>query len=574
MAGRGLFTLNRAGMLGALLVALLTAATAMAQAPKGVVPPDAAPPPLMYHGLFPGRDNAIKVRLELGKPVYEGHWYNYKLYYPAEGRDGYIDVVHLRGDKPGDLLADVEAASVPKGYTTDAEIRAKLGEPEYELRMATWRMLDYSEKGLRFALNAAGKTIGVAYLPEGYRRVPKGERSLMDLSHLRQGEQPRPAKPADLGGLQCGTAEKDVTPLEQDWLKEPFTVHDPLKARIAVFRRGDLTIGFVGIDVFGMGKQDIDPIRAAGKKAGVDYVVFAMAHNHASGDTSGFYGFYPAKYVAHIQKQVEDGLAEAVSHLQPVAVFRTASKELPMDGIRVQGLFRNARNPGVLDPTISILQAIGADGKAITTIVNFACHVESIANGGRVISADFPSPMCDQIRADGGGQAVFLNGALGGMVSGDNPARTPESSHQMGLKLAKIVKVLTDNAQPPATFAFSAETRPVEIPVTNQKFLPLFKDGPRKLHRGRVVTDMTYIQLGEAQIVTLPGEMLPEVSFEVLEHMKGFPRILVGLGNDQLGYMPPPYDFRADAYEESVSVGPAMATQIRDMAIRMLDGSR
>jgi hypothetical protein len=85
---------------------------------------------------------------------------------------------------------------------------------------------------------------------------------------------------------------------------------------------------------------------------------------------------------------------------------------------------------------------------------------------------------------------------------------------------------------------------------------------------------MTYVRLGEAQFVTLPGELLPEVSFEILEHMNGFPRVLVGLGNDQLGYFVPPYDFRNDYYEETVSQGPAAALQVRDMAIRMLDGSR
>ena len=46
--------------------------------------------------------------------------------------------------------------------------------------------------------------------------------------------------------------------------------------------------------------------------------------------------------------------------------------------------------------------------------------------------------------------------------------------------------------------------------------------------------------------------------------------MLVGLANDQLGYMVPPYDFRDDYYEESMSQGPAAATQVRDMAVRML----
>jgi hypothetical protein len=46
----------------------------------------------------------------------------------------------------------------------------------------------------------------------------------------------------------------------------------------------------------------------------------------------------------------------------------------------------------------------------------------------------------------------------------------------------------------------------------------------------------------------------------------------VGLANDELGYMSPPYDFRDDAYEETMSQGPATSVMIRDTAIRMIEG--
>ena len=144
----------------------------------------------------------------------------------------------------------------------------------------------------------------------------------------------------------------------------------------------------------------------------------------------------------------------------------------------------------------------------------------------------------------------------------------------MGLALARIVKDLSGQTQPAETFQFSVDRRRLEIPMTNPNFKALFDSGLRELRRGRVVTDMMYIRLGEAQIITLPGELLPEVSFEILEKMTGFPRILVGLANDELGYMIPPYDYRDDYYEETMSQSPAAAVQVRDMALRMLSGVR
>lgn len=556
-----------------LLVGIAVAPTAVVgQAVKTVPPEDAPPPALTYHGLIPGVDTMETVKAKLGEPFYAGRWYNYKMYYHAEDREGLIDVVHMHGDKPTDRLANIEAATAPEGYETESGIRKQLGTPEYELRMHTWKMLDYTEQGVRFALDSDGATIGVAYIPHGEPRVHSGARSLMDLTHLRQGPQPKPRQIEEIENLQCGTAEVVISPQEQDWLPQPFEIHDDLKARIATFSNGEVTVGLVGADNFGMGWDDVAVMREAARRIGYTDIIFAMSHNHATGDTIGVYGHYPAEYVGYIQSQVSVGLEKALRNLRPVGGVRTISKELPMDGIRVQDLFRNARNPGVLDPQLAVMQVVDPENEPIATLVHFACHVESLQAGAREISADFPGYMCDALEEEGYGQAVFLNGAVGGMVSGDNRARTHESSKVMGVSLAKLVADALKEAQPTTETHFSLDRRRVEIPMTNERLRPLFGTGLRSLYDGRVVTDMLYFRLGAAQFVTLPGEVLPEVSFEILEHMTGYPRMLIGLGNDQLGYIIPPYDFRSDYYEETVSQGPAAAPVVRDTAVRLVKG--
>ena len=57
---------------------------------------------------------------------------------------------------------------------------------------------------------------------------------------------------------------------------------------------------------------------------------------------------------------------------------------------------------------------------------------------------------------------IFLNGALGGMVSGDNEARTQQSSRVMGLELASLVRELVLEGVSPAQFDFFGETRRLE----------------------------------------------------------------------------------------------------------------
>ena len=87
--------------------------------------------------------------LREGASVYR--CYNHKTDRPVKDRDGLFDVVHMHGNKPASGLAEIEAVSVPPGFETEDSIRAALGEPEYELRMVTWSMLDYGAQGVRFA---------------------------------------------------------------------------------------------------------------------------------------------------------------------------------------------------------------------------------------------------------------------------------------------------------------------------------------------------------------------------------------------------------------------------------------
>lgn len=547
---------------------LSTASPVSAQAVGGKVTPEMAPPPLTYKGLIPGLSTLADARKVLGPALFEASWYNYKLLYAAKDRPGMVDAVHVDRNEPNSRLASIEAATVPEGYETEERIIALLGKPEFILRMHTWSMLDYAEKGLRFSVDAAGKTTGVSYFAHGMRRVPVGEREYIDLRHLRM-------KPTDgatglIDGLEAATGEVVISPQEQGWLPKPFKVVQDLHVRFVLLRKGELTVALTGADLFGMGYQDVMRIRKGAQDIGIDHLVFGMSHTHSAGDTIGVYGHYPAEYIAHITKQTLAALAQAQKHFEPVTAISASATEWPMDGTRVMGLIRNARNPGVMDPTVSLLQFAGKDGKPMATLIHFACHPESVENGEQEIDADFPGYLCAALPSEEFGQPVFLNGALGGMVSGDNPERTHASAKETGEKFAALVMKEATKLAPLGGDAFEVAMRRLELPLSNKRFEPLMESGVRELVNGRVVTDMLYVRIGEAQIITLPGEVLPEVSYEILEGMDGFPRMLVGLGNDQLGYIIPAWDYRRDEYEESMSVGPATAYSVRDMALRMV----
>lgn len=551
---------------------------AVGQAVKDTLTEKDAPPPLTYRGVIPGRTQAPEVREKLGSPDIEAQFYSHKMLYASETRPGQYDSIQLLGSKDGTVTA-VEAATIPDDVSTDAKIRAKLGSPEYELKLLNQSMLDYSEKGARFVVDQAGQTVGIAYFTHLRTRVHDGAVHVVDLSGLPAAPPKASAGKPDFSEWKAGAAEIVITPTVKGWLAtDKWELHDDLKARICYLTNGKTTVTLVGADLFGMSHGIIKDYIAAVAKIGGGHMILGMSHNHAAPDTIGVYGHFPKEYIAYIGEQIVKGVAQAKAAARPVGAVHAASKEMLMIGARVPGWFRNARNPGVLDPQIAAIKIDDDKGKTIATIVNFACHVEGLSAGFRDMSADFPGYMCDQIGENLGGICVFLNGAVGGMVSGDTQQRTHEEAKKVGLELADELTQLAKTAPSVGGNALIHVRRRIEVPTTNSRFLAfaglMEAAGRAGLNRGRTVTEMNYLQIGTAQFCTIPGELLPEISFEIQTVMKGYPRLIVGLANDQVGYIIPAEDFRASgktdmagwAYEETMSLGPAAGPIIKEYA--------
>jgi hypothetical protein len=60
-----------------------------------------------------------------------------------------------------------------------------------------------------------------------------------------------------------------------------------------------------------------------------------------------------------------------------------------------------------------------------------------------------------------------------------------------------------------------------------------------------VTTRINLVNLGNAQILTIPGEALPNIGFYLKRHMKGEHNLLFGLTNDAFGYILTKVDFNS-----------------------------
>jgi len=525
--------------------------------------------PNAYRELVPGTASIADVQQALGNPPIDTADHD-DFRYPVEGRPDLNDRLFFQRGK----LQVVTAATDDPRYPTRDDIVGRLGEPEARVEFQTQEFLDYSERGLRFICDAQHKTIGIVYFVPMRRRVPAGYPNV-SVSLRRSPSTKAAAKaPEDfrVGAAQVSIAPERFDNLTAEAADELPHLAEDLFARAAVFARGSTKIALVGLDVFGMGVWDVDRLRQMLADDGFSHVIIAMSHTHANVDMMGFYGYYPREYAQHTLKQARAAVLQAAGKLKPVQSLKLGTVAMPLHGGRVVDLVRNARDPGIVDPTVSILQAIGQDGKPIVNVIHLSCHPEVIdLKGTGGLSPDFVGSLTQQVSQELGGQAVFLNGALGGMVTPDTRFRTQAAAEKMGRELARYVVQAAGLAQPSSSYALWMKRRPVEYPVTGESVLQYLKNapGPIDVHQGRVSTEMNVLWIGDAQFVTVPGELLPEIGFEITSQMRGRLRLIIGLANGEFGYLVPSYDFRAGQYEERTGPGAAGGAITRSVGLEL-----
>jgi len=222
---------------------------------------------------------------------------------------------------------------------------------------------------------------------------------------------------------------------------------------------------------------------------------------------------------------------------------------------------------------VAALQFVKLDGEVIATLLNLACHPEVLDGDSTLISADYAGYACREVEARVGGVALHVSGALGGMLSPDTSDRTPAWAERMGRAYAEAA--LAALATQPAVASERLDVRRTEfdLPLANPLLVMAQQMGVLRVRQpvnGAITTSCTFIDLGAAQIITIPGELLPRLGFAIKAAMPGPCKILVGLADDEIGYILPDDEFVPPAdylnpgrqYEESMSVGPTTGSRI------------
>lgn len=456
--------------------------------------------------------------------------------------------------------------------------------------------------------------------------------------------------------LDAAAGKVDITPdlkTERTYMagfgatgRKPLGVHDPLYARIVVLREGKETVALVGLDLLGFYRNDVERLR---RLAGYDVpgrsLFLASTHTHSGPDTLGLWGpiigvsGINARYHARILARIAESLKLLESQLRPASAAGGHGQLDP------RGLCRDSRDPRIIDPNLAVLRLTGLDGKSIATVVNWSCHAEVLGKENRLITADYPGPLCGRVEEKTGGACLFLNGPIGGLMTPDSRAENFYESYRIGSAVADAALALKTSSSPKRPLSYRSEL--VRVPVENSRYrmflfaltyghrlldkdgkpLPAYKRwsltakailwGLNESEEPWVESEVSVVDAGPARLLGLPGESFPELVIGGYDGKYTFGRplitpgnpnppdvsrapkgpylgdlvkapapMVVGLANDELGYMIPGYDFKLSPhrwmlprlpghhYEETNSIGKSVTPIVVDAATKLLKESK
>jgi len=359
-----------------------------------------------------------------------------------------------------------------------------------------------------------------------------------------------------------------------------------LTVRALVLENGSVRVAIVGTDFLGFPSALGNKVRSRVNDVPAENVLIAATHTHSAPDC---YGFPDAtgrpgcdlKYLDSVCARMAEAIGEAAATLRP-ARLRIATGE-------AKGrIAYNYYAPQLYDPRCSVIQCVGLDGKPLATLVNYAVHPEVLGNSQGILSPDLCGPLYERIEAQGGGTAIFINGALGGMVTADNrdPAdpsgtrqfRTWEECVRIGRLLADEALRIVAGAPLQEDPALNCAATTVSFPVDSPMLRVLVKVSPVLAPMGRendrVESQVNVVNLGSAQILTIPGEALPNVGYYLKRKMHGRHNLLFGLTNDAFGYLLTKVDwgsFQRYEYVSRTSLGERTGEIFIEEALRFVD---
>jgi len=368
-----------------------------------------------------------------------------------------------------------------------------------------------------------------------------------------------------------------------DMGREFTDIYDEMRASAVWMDIDGEGVLLIGVDCVGLGRDRIEKIRTALSpfclETGCASVNVYSTHSHAGIDTLGLWGELAkdGKNEAFM-----DRLTEACVTAANLAYADRRAGKLTYGFIPTDMQY-DSREPEVFDRNLHQLRFLPDDGTAGIRMISYAAHAESLRGANTALSRDFPGVMSDLLREDTGERMIYMPGAIGGLImtkqinrnrQGGSTFDAPYALKVTGERMYSYLTEITQEREVEPVLEI-ARTE-VEIPMDNTvylyyRFLGILGNETRESKDSEtgynLVTELSVLKLGDIHIAMIPGELFPELVTGEYLPMEGARKpvnpeaenptplkeiaekygvenlLILGLCNDEIGYIVPPNDF-------------------------------
>lgn len=378
--------------------------------------------------------------------------------------------------------------------------------------------------------------------------------------------------------------------------KEISGLLDAQQARAIWLSDGTSATVLIAVDCVGLGKDTVEQIRKKlipfCRETGCNSVNVVATHTHAGVDTLGLWG--PLGMDGKNSDFMEILINGAVKAAQMAYADRSEGT-MSYSTVDTADLQEDSRDPVVYDSNLYQIRFQPEDPlQNGIRLLNFAAHAEALRGDNTLVSRDYPGVLCDEIRKQTGDDVLFLPGAIGGLIMTPEMAEPFDEEKNLcvtGQKLAQVAlsaEVGRELSPKLSSARVEFETELDNTVFLYYQFLGILQRPVRQDLAGRyyLQTELTVLQLGDVSLALLPGEIFPELVSgtgnatdpealsEIALRYGVRDLVIVGLANDEIGYIVPPSDYVLDAqlpflqeapgdhYEETNSVGRLCAVDV------------